>query len=147
MNQPNSSNLARGVLVEASDGSIVLSLPGTEYQLHLVVDSPVQAQQNKPITGRIEARAKRVDIVHTGGRFIEPVYGRPRRIQGRVIATDPTANTITVHCATPFVCYLTAQQNPGDFPVGSLVSFDIEKEARLEPSIPSPEPAVQSRTA
>ena len=130
----NPPGLARGLLVEIAEGSIGLNLPGTDYRLHLLVDAPVKGGElNKPIDGRILARAKRVDIVHTGGRYIEPVYGRPRRIQGRVIATDQEANTITVNCGTPFVCYLTADQKPRDFEIGSLVSFDIERGAQFEP--------------
>lgn len=127
-------DLARGLLVKIAEGLIGLNLPGTDYRLHLLVDAPVKdGELNKPIDGRIHARAKRVDIVHTGGRFIEPVYGRPRRIQGRVISTDQEANTITVNCGTPFICHLTADQKPSDFEIGFLVSFDIERGAQFNP--------------
>ena len=135
--QPNTLALARGFPIEVSEDGVVLNLPGTEYQLHLLVDAPVDVQLHKSVRGRIVARAKRVDIVRAGGRFIEPVYGRPRRIQGRVVATDPTTNTITVNCGTPMICHLTAEQQPDDFAEGSLVSFDVERGARFEPTLRS----------
>ena len=37
------------------------------------------------------AEAKRIDVVTTGGRYVEPVYGRPRRVQGTVIAIEDGA--------------------------------------------------------
>ena len=89
-------------------GQIVLSLPGSDYQLHLETESPVKGEVGKRIRGRIMARARRIDVAADGrgGAYIEPVIGRPRRLQGRVIASDPVANTITVQCAAPFVCTL-----------------------------------------
>lgn len=119
----------QGVLLEQREGMIVLSLPGTDYQLHLRVDRPVAAQPNQRVAGRITARAKRVDVVQTGGRYIEPVYGRPRRLQGVVVAAEAGKNQIVVHCGCPFICELTAGQKALDFPLGALVSFDIERGA------------------
>src|SRR5690606_12854034 len=85
------------------------------------------------VAGRIYARAKRVDIVRVGGRYIEPVYGRPRRLQGRVVAIDAEANAIAVHCACPIICTLTAPgQSAEQFTLGQLVSFDVERGARFE---------------
>ena len=130
---PKNPSTAQGTLLEQREGVIVLGLPGTEYQLHLRVSNPLPTPPNRPVSGRIVARAKRVDIVQTGGRFIEPVYGRPRRLQGAVIATDPGQNTITVDCGhCPFECVLTANQRAASFPIGALVSFDVEAGAVFE---------------
>lgn len=122
----------RGLLVESKPEMIVLALPGTDYRLHLAVGKPVDAPLNKPLSGRIYARAKRVDVVPSGGRFIEPVYGRPRRLQGRITQTDPQANTILVQCGAPFTCELTAGQRAENFHANQLVSFDVERGARIE---------------
>ncbi len=78
--------------------------------------------------------AKRVDVVGHGGRFIEPVYGRPRRLQGTVVATDPNLNMITVRSRCPFVCRLTGSQKAAAFAIGSLVGFDVEAGAVFEPT-------------
>lgn len=127
------SPLAQGSLVEQSDGKIVLGLASTEYQLHLLVDSPVTPSVTGKVTGTITAQAQRVDKTQagTGGRFIEPVYGRPRRIQGRVTATDTSANTITVLAACPVVCSFATAQSASDFEVGQLVTFDVKPGAKF----------------
>ncbi len=124
--------IVHGRLAERGEDRIVLTLPGTDYRLHLRVDRPIDLPLNERIAGRIFARARRVDVVGTGGRYIEPVYGRPRRLQGRITATDPQANTITVYCGCPFVCELTANQRANQFAVGQMVSFDVERGARFE---------------
>lgn len=125
--------LAKGTLIEQADGKIVLGLPGTEYQLHLITDAPVTPSNTGKITGTITASARRVDKTQAGmgGRYIEPVYGRPRRIQGRVTATDITANTITVFAACPVVCSFATAQSASDFEVGQFVTFDAEPGAKF----------------
>ena len=80
------TSTTHGQLLRRDDGHIVLGLPETEYQLHLRVNPPLPAGTHPHIAGTIHARAKRVDIVQTGGRYIDPVYGRPRRIQGAITA-------------------------------------------------------------
>ena len=48
-------------------------------------------------------------------------------MQGSVIATDPTKNTITVSAGAPITVQLTDQrQKAGDFGVGDFVTFGIE---------------------
>lgn len=132
---PESSQFS-GTLAERGDGRIVLTLPHSDYRLHLAADTSSGALANaalgRPISGRIHANARRVDVVGTGGRYIEPTYGRPRRLQGTIIAVDPAANTITVHCGCPFICTLMDRQNAGDFLPGQLVTFDVERGARFE---------------
>ena len=137
---PATSSTVRGVLISRSENQIVLGLPGTDYQLHLEIEETddLDAQPNDWVTGIIHARARRVDTVHTGGRFIEPVYGRPRRLQGTIVGTDLDANTITVDCGPtsesvrtgcPFVCELVAGQKSAHLGVGALVGFDVERGA------------------
>ncbi|MCE9589640.1 MAG: hypothetical protein K8S99_03855 [Planctomycetes bacterium] len=119
-----------GVVQEAKEGMIVLALPGTDYKMHLAVAGALPAVGVR-VSGRITARAKRVDVVTTGGRFIDPVLGRPRRLQGRITATDAAANTITVFCGAPFTCELTMEKKAADYHVGDLVAFDVERGAKL----------------
>ena len=131
-------DLATGLLAEIGDGTIVLGLRGTAYRLQLAVSGPVTAEVNKPITGRITVQARRVDAVGRGGRYIEPIYGRPRRLQGTVIDTDAAANSITVRCGgIPFVCRLMPNQKAGQFRVGQLVGFDAEPGAEFKITAPA----------
>jgi len=122
--------------------SITLVVPGTSYRLYLVAPEPQKliAQAGGAgarVHGRIFARAKRVDRVAAGGRYVEPVFGRPRRLQGRVLAADAGSQSLLVRCGPPVLAQLTMGQTVDQFPVGSLVSFDVERGARFEP-VPDP---------
>ncbi len=128
------STLVQGKVLSAEPGRVILGLPGTDYQVHLATDGQVKADPTGFARGRVTARARRVDVVRHGGRFIEPVYGRPRRLQGVVTSVDAAAGTITVQGPCPFVCTLTARQNPQDFEPGQLVGFDMESGAKFEPA-------------
>lgn len=124
-------NIARGVLVDEHEGVIDLAIAGTDYRLELVVGSALNARANdmlnRRIRGVIRAQARRIDVVVTGGRYVEPVYGRPRRIQGSIVALDPSADTVTVqaHDALPIVCKTNGIQHATDFKIGQFVSFDV----------------------
>lgn len=124
----------KAVLDEASDERVVLSKPGTSYQLHLGVLKEPSTPVGKRIWGVIHADAQRVDVVGTGGAYIEPVYGTPRRIQGDILEIDPRNNTITVDAGVPMVCRVTgAGQKAADFAVGQFVTFDLKPGAAYTP--------------
>lgn len=125
-------SLVRGRLLAAEDAGIVLGLSGTDYRLHLVTDAPTLPDAVGCVRGRILADAMRVDVVETGGRYLEPVYGRPRRLQGAVLAVDARRNAIVVQGPCPFVCALTADQRAEDFQPGQLVSFDMKPGVRFD---------------
>ncbi len=118
--------IATGVLAEKSPEKLVLAVPGSDYRLHLVPVGTIDAQVDERVSGIIRAKARRVDVISAGGRFIEPVFGRPRRVQGRIIDGDPKANTITVLAAVPVTVSLMPQQHTGQFAPGQMVSFDVE---------------------
>ncbi|MEQ9460607.1 MAG: hypothetical protein RIG82_06630 [Phycisphaeraceae bacterium] len=115
-----------GTAEAVNDGVLTLKLTGTDYRLALVLEGEPPSAGSRT-TGTIHARARRVDVVPAGGRYIEPVAGRPRRVQGRIIGGDPAKNTITVKAATAVVCTLTdSRQKTTQFATGQLVSFDVE---------------------
>jgi len=127
-------SLTRGRLAEKADDRLVLTIPGTSYRLHLAPAGAVAADPGDRIAGVIKAQARRVDVVPAGGRFVEPVFGRPRRVQGRIVGGDTAGNTIWVMAGGPtLVCTLTdARQKAGNFKLGQLVSFDVEPGATFE---------------
>lgn len=119
--------LCRGVLEAVVPESatkpahVVISVPNTSYQMHLL--GTATGETGKTIIGTICAKARRIDVVQSGGRYLEPVYGRPRRVQGSVIAVD--ANSIVVNAGVPVHVEPTdPRQNAGSFAVGQFVSFD-----------------------
>lgn len=124
--------IATGVLAEKSPEKLVLVIPGTDYRLHLVPKGPIEAGINDRISGTITAKAQRVDVIKAGGRYIEPVFGRPRRVQGRIIGGDVRANTLTVLASVPVTVTLMPQQCTAQFAAGQMVSFDVEPGASFE---------------
>lgn len=124
--------LARGTLLEriaqtaTKPAYIVLGFANTDYQMHLLPEGEITGEVGKRIIGTIHAKARRVDVCGTGGRYAEPVYGRPRRVQGAVVSIDGPTNTLVVEAGMPIHCELTDQrQKAGDFTVGDVVTFDV----------------------
>jgi hypothetical protein len=136
-------HLARGVLLEKTPATatrpayVTIHIPNTSYELKLVSGVPVEAiaaAPGKRIIGRIRAQARRVDVVKTGGRYVEPVYGRPQRVQGAVVSVDAEHNTITVNAGVPITCELTDRRQRADqFQPGQFVSFDVLEGAGFTP--------------
>lgn len=132
--------VTRGKLEEIREATatqpafVVVSLYNTEYLIHLQpVGAVPENRLGKRVEGVIRAEAKRVDVVKSGGRYVEPVHGRPRRVQGRVVEVDASANTITVNAGAPLVCRLTdARQRASSFEPGMFVSFDVLRGATIE---------------
>ncbi|MEM9414847.1 MAG: hypothetical protein AAGA29_05140 [Planctomycetota bacterium] len=129
---PTALPVISGVVAAVADGFIELQLPGTDYRLKLAVDAGFSAQVGEKVSGVIRAQARRMDVVTAGGRFVEPVFGRPRRVQGRVSGGSVTDNAVYV-TAGPRLCITPlAPQTAGDFALGQMVSFDVEPGARFE---------------
>ena len=125
--------LARATLVKAAPHRVVLEKPGTNYRVHLAIhDRAPTAQVGQRVTGRLHAQARRVDTVRTGGKLIDPVIGRPRRLHGRIISVDDTARTFIVDAVFPFLCRMMEGQDPQTIRPGELVGFDIERGATFE---------------
>ena len=122
---PKDPSVARGILRETSEGKIVLTFPGTEYRLHLATKGGVSAPVGAKVEGRIVAQARRMDVIKSGGRYIEPVEGRPRRVQGRVIGVDEAADCVIVSAGVPICCKTDDRQKATDFKPDQMVSMDV----------------------
>jgi hypothetical protein len=128
--------VARGVLESAGDDQVVLSVPGTDYRLHLVPDGTVEAAVGKRVRGTIHARALRMHRSDGGGRFIEPIYGAPRIVSGTVTAVDEDANRLLVDVSVPMWVEMHELQRADEFAVGELVNFYVESGTRFTLSDP-----------
>lgn len=134
--------LARGVL-EASVAAtatkpahVRLRFANTSYELYLLPAAPVKAEPGDKVLGIISGRARRIDRVPSGGKFVEPVIGRPRRVQGRVIGHDSSdgQGKLIVDAGVPMHFALTdGRQHAKDFAVGDMVSFDVLEGATFTP--------------
>jgi hypothetical protein len=129
------SHIARVRVVEKSDENIVVSITGTNYQLHLKPTTAVDTPVGKRTKGVIRTDVWKVDFVSAGGgAYVEPVYGRPRRVQGRVIGTGPGANSVVVDvCGCPFIGDLPERWQAADMKPGIRVGLEVHQGATFEP--------------
>lgn len=117
---------------------LVLEVFNSDHLLHLEpaggsIPAGLEEKLGRTVMGKARATAKRIDKVGTGGKCIDPVRGRPRRLQGRVVAVNPSANTVTVNAGVPVVCKVGAPgQKAGDFELMDFVSFDVLRGATFE---------------
>jgi hypothetical protein len=131
--------IARGVLAANVPAStkeaahIVVTFLNTNYEMHLIPTTPITTPIGKRILGTIKLQAKRIDTVGTGGQYIEPVYGRPRRVQGTVLRVENGA--IIIDAGVPIHATLTdARQSLDQFQPGQFVSFDAVAGATFTPA-------------
>ncbi|MBX3355336.1 MAG: hypothetical protein KF724_06530 [Phycisphaeraceae bacterium] len=129
-------DLARVRVDSASDELVVLSVPGSEYRLHLKPGAPLAAFPGEPgrrVEGVINGRALRMHRASAGGAFIEPIEGHPRIVQGRVLAGDLERNRLLVRAAVPIWFDLCEGQLASDFQTGDLVNFYAESGTTFTP--------------
>ncbi len=128
---------APGALLEMKNATasrpagVTCGIPNTSYEMHLRPSGEITAQPGKRLIGIIRAEARRIDTVTTGGRYVEPVMGRPRRVQGTVVRAE--AGAIVVDAGVPIHCTPTdARQKDEDFAPGTMVSFDVLDGATIQ---------------
>ncbi len=129
--------VARGRLVELHEDKIVIGVPGTEYQVHLVSTAPAGAittAVGKRIKGTIHARALRMHASSAGGRFIEPVWGPPRIVSGTVLGVDADQNRLLVDVSLPMWVAMHDGQQADAFTSGQMVNFYVESGATFTPA-------------
>ncbi|MBX9736420.1 MAG: hypothetical protein K2X32_05790 [Phycisphaerales bacterium] len=141
---PADPSIARGILREivpasaTKPGYIVFALNNSNYALHLRVpggEESLRERLGKRLIGTIRCEARRVDECSTGGRFVEPVVGRPRKVQGAVLGHVAGENALVLSAAgasmvdsvgLPVIVKLTdARQKAAQFAIGTLVTMDV----------------------
>lgn len=133
---PAIDDVARVRVERASDLEVVLSIPGSEYVLHLKPGAPLAAFPSEPgrrAKGVVRGRALRMHRAAGGGTFIEPIEGHPRIVQGSVIAADLERNRLLVRAVVPFWLDLCEGQLASDFQTGDLVNFYVESGVTFTP--------------
>ena len=124
-----------------SDGSTVrVAIPGSDYRLTLLSpaeqSAALRGREGRTILGCVQAKALRLHRAGGGGRFIEPLDGAPRIIQGQVKEVDGSGRRLLVEAAVPMWISLAAGDDPAGFAVGDLVNCYVESgaELRAEPA-------------
>jgi hypothetical protein len=130
--------LTRGVLESLDDNELVLAVHHTEYKLHLMPAVPageITAPVGSRIKGTIHARALRIHAAQGGGRFIEPVWGAPRIVAGKVRAVDEPQRRLLVDTGVPMWVEAPKGQDLGAIREGELVNFYVESGTRFRPAV------------
>lgn len=126
--------IARVYLLQSTAEKVVVQIAGTNYQLHLNCPGEPEVSPQGRTRGVIRCDVWKVDMVSAGGAFIEPVYGRPRRINGRVIGHDAATNELVVAVrGCPIVGKLPERYAAGEIPEGTLVGLDVHEGASFDP--------------
>ena len=85
------------IVESVAEGLITLRAPGSNYRNSFLFNGdPTSLSAGQRVGGAILAPAWKVDNVDLGGNYVEPLYGRPRRMQGAILSINPTANELTV---------------------------------------------------
>ncbi len=133
---PTVEGLATARLLEVEADRIVLAMDQTNYRLHLKPGGQIDpGRRGKRIRGRVVVSVWKVDRVSVGGSYIEPVIGRPRRVQGRVLGRGPGVQTIVVQAAgVPIVAQLPQMFDAQSLAPGLKVGLDVYDGATFEPA-------------
>jgi hypothetical protein len=132
------------ILEEApTETLVVLGVHGTDYRLELTPAvapadfPPLRSERNRRIRGVISARALKMHQASAGGRFIEPVHGRPRIVQGTVYAVDAENDRLLMDVVVPMwvsVESAVTGQSASDFSQGDMLNFYVESDIGFSPS-------------
>jgi len=136
-------SLARGTLDEVHDATatkaayLVVTFPNTDYRMHLRPFGddlgPFRGKEGQKLIGRIRAQARRLDSVGAGGRYVEPCFGRPRRVQGMVGSIAGDQGAVLVNAGVPVHLMVTAPgQTAGQFGEGDFLTCGVLDGATFE---------------
>ena len=129
---PTTPPIISGVVDEVHSDWVQVRVPDTDYRLRLVPREGLSVAVGDKIDGVIRVQALKMMVIPAGGRYIEPVQGRPRRVQGRVVGGNTSLNEIYVKAGPGVVVTPLAPQRAGDFAIGQMVSFDVRDGATIE---------------
>ena len=115
------------VYESSSPGKVILGIYNTNYKLYLDTEDTIDAHHHTRIKGIIRASVWKVDFVSKGGAYIEPVAGKPRRIQGKVEGHIEDENAILIELWNiVIVANLPERWTATEIPEGTKVAVDIQ---------------------
>jgi len=127
------------VLATTAD-TITLKTPGNNYENTFAL-SPRAGKTFKPeigqvISGSIYAPAWKAEAVEMGGNYVEPLLGRPRRMQGTILSQRIESNELTVQVGYPVTVVLPREHyDVARFAVGSRIGWDNIEMPQFAPDV------------
>ena len=134
---------AAGKIIAMQDATLVFAPANTNYEMRLDATGPMAGAQIGVMTeALIRGAARKVWTVPSGGNFIEPIFGPPRRIQGRIVYLDE--QQMVAHAGGPVIITLPADPSAydlvrGPLALGVLVNVSLLPGATFE-LLPEPAP-------
>src|ERR1700744_3798602 len=118
--------MAKFIVDAVTDGTITLRVPGANYRNTFLIKgaSAESLVVGHRIDGTIHAPAWKADHVDLGGNYVEPLFGRPRRMQGTILASNPATNELTVQVGYEVTVKLPERYKAADFLPGQRVGWD-----------------------
>jgi hypothetical protein len=131
--------MSKFVVESVSEGTVTLKVPGMNYRnTFLIQGNAASFEPGQRIRGAIHAPAWKVDRVELGGNYVEPLCGRPRRMQGTILSVNPAANELTVRVGYEVTVQLPAKYNASTYQPGERVGWDNIEIPTFEPaSVPA----------
>lgn len=127
--------IARLRVLEVGEQRLVTGIPGSNYELHLIPYASVTTPVGQRTKGMIRLSVWKVDFVSAGGEYIEPVMGRPRRVQGKALGVGPGDNSIIIEVVgTPFVAELPERWQATEITPGTRIGVEVYPGATFEPA-------------
>lgn len=112
-------------IVENIDHDLItLKTPNANYRNTFKCPAAADLVVGKRVTGTVHAPGRKIDAVSQGGNYVEPLFGRPRRMQGIVLRQNIADNSLIVQPAYEVTVQLPIGQQAADYPVGSRVGWD-----------------------
>lgn len=133
MTSQMSPEIAEFKLLDLEAGVGTFAVPGTGYRIMLTVPEDFDAPTGRRIRGRVRGHALRMHRTSAGGNFIEPLEGRPRIVQGTVLAVDPAADEVILDLVVPFRIAMAEGQSAQEFATGEMVNFYMHPGASFAP--------------
>ena len=133
MTTPVPNDIAELRLKSVGPETAVFAIPGTDYRIELLVEGLDEALVGTRVRGRIHGQALRMHRTSAGGNFIEPLAGRPRIVQGTIIAIDPGRNEVLIDLVVPARVAMFEGEHATSVATGEMVNFYMEPGTRFDP--------------
>ena len=123
-----SEDTVQGEVRSVGDGKIVLNPAGTSYELDLRLEVDSGATAGAVVRGTVHVKGRKVWTVSAGGRFVTPICGEPRVIQGWVKHAEP--GCLVVEAGLSVIVELPPEPSAydlvnGPVVVGALVNITL----------------------
>jgi hypothetical protein len=114
------------IVDQIANGHITLRVPGFNYAHTFAFpgNPPPALAPGARVQGTIHAPAWKLDRVELGGNYVEPLAGRPRRMQGTILSVNPAANELTVQVGYQATVKLPPKYQASNYKVGERVGWD-----------------------